>query len=59
MGKIVPMPDIEYRSWVNLNKEILDQIFTTGRVSQLWLNADNNRQFLVRYAKELGFNMEL
>ncbi|MGN0448557.1 MAG: hypothetical protein ACI4GC_08435 [Acutalibacteraceae bacterium] len=58
-GNIIFMPDIEYKSWVNRNKELLDEILTTGKVSTLWLQKDKNKGFLVRYFKECGYNISL
>ena len=48
-GNVIFMPDIEYKSWVNRNKDLLDDIIKTGKVSTLWLNKGNNKSFLVRY----------
>ena len=58
-GNIIFMPDIEYKSWVNRNKELLSEILTTGKVSTLWLQKDKNKGFLVRYFKECGYNISL
>ena len=53
------MPDIEYRSWVNRNKELLDDIIKTGKVSTIWLSKGNNKSFLVRYFKECGYTITI
>lgn len=58
-GNVVFMPDIEYKSWVNRNKELLDEIIKTGKVSTLWLAKGNNKSFLVRYFNECGYNVSL
>ncbi len=58
-GNVVFMPDIEYRSWVNRNKDLLDDIIKTGKVSTLWLAKGNNKPFLVRYFKECGYTITI
>lgn len=58
-GNVVFMPDIEYKSWVNRNKELLDDIIKTGKVSTLWLAKGNNKTFLVRYFKECGYTITI
>mgnify|MGYP003408425577 FL=1 len=58
-GNVVFMPDIEYKSWVNRNKELLDDIIKTGKVSTMWLAKGNNKSFLVRYFKECGYTITI
>ena len=58
-GRIVFMPDIEYRSWVNKNKELLEEITKTNQVSTLWLNKGQNKKFLVRYFNECGYSISI
>jgi len=58
-GNVIFMPDIEYKSWVNRNKELLSEILETGKVSTLWLAKDRNISFLVRYFKECGYTITL
>ena len=58
-GRIVFMPDIEYRSWVNKNKELLEEIIKTNQVSTLWLNKGQNKKFLVRYFGECGYTISI
>ena len=58
-GNVIFMPDIEYKSWVNRNKELLDDIIKTGKVSTLWLAKGNNKTFLVRYFKECGYTITI
>lgn len=58
-GNVIFMPDIEYKSWVNRNKDLLDDIVKTGKVSTLWLNKGNNKSFLVRYFKECGYSITI
>lgn len=58
-GNVIFMPDIEYKSWVNRNKDLLDDIIKTGKVSTLWLNKGNNKSFLVRYFKECGYSITI
>ena len=58
-GNVVFMPDIEYKSWVNRNKDLLDDITKTGKVSTLWLAKGNNKSFLVRYFKECGYTITI
>ena len=58
-GNIIFMPDIEYKSWVNRNKELLDDIIKTGKVSTLWLAKGNNKSFLIRYFKECGYSISI
>lgn len=58
-GNVIFMPDIEYKSWVNRNKELLSEILETGKVSTLWLAKDRNKSFLVRYFKECGYTITL
>ena len=58
-GNLIFMPDIEYKSWVNRNKDLLDDIVKTGKVSTLWLNKGNNKSFLVRYFNECGYTITI
>ena len=58
-GNVIFMPDIEYKSWVNRNKDLLDDIIKTGKVSTLWLNKGNNKSFLIRYFKEFGYTITI
>lgn len=58
-GNVIYMPDIEYKSWVNRNKELLDDIIKTGKVSTIWLSKGNNKSFLVRYFKECGYTITI
>lgn len=58
-GNVIFMPDIEYRAWVNGNKELLDEIIKTGKVSTLWLCKGNNKKFLVRYFGECGYTISI
>ena len=58
-GNVVFMPDIEYKSWVNRNKELLEDITKTGKVSTLWLSKGNNKSFLIRYFKECGYSITI
>ena len=58
-GNVIFMPDIEYRSWVNRNSDLLSEIQKTGKVSTLWLSKGSNKDFLTRYFNELGYNISL
>ena len=58
-GNVIFMPDIEYKSWVNRNKDLLDDIIKTAKVSTIWLNKGNNKSFLVRYFKECGYSITI
>ena len=58
-GNVIYMPDIEYKSWVNRNKELLEDITKTGKVSTLWLSKGNNKSFLIRYFKECGYSITI
>lgn len=58
-GRVVFMPDIEYKSWVNRNKDLLEDIIKTKEVSTLWLNKDQNKKFLIRYFGECGYTISL
>ena len=58
-GNVIFMPDIEYKSWVNRNKELLEDITKTGKVSTLWLSKGNNKSFLIRYFKECGYSITI
>ena len=58
-GNVIFMPDIEYKSWVNRNKELLDDIIKSGKVSTLWLSKGNNKSFLIRYFKECGYSISI
>ena len=58
-GNVIFMPDIEYKSWVNRNKELLDDIIKSGKVSTMWLNKGNNKSFLIRYFKECGYTITI
>lgn len=58
-GNVIFMPDIEYKAWVNGNKELLDDIIKTGKVSTLWLSKGNNKKFLFRYFGECGYTISI
>ena len=58
-GNVIFMPDIEYKSWVNRNKELLDDIIKSGKVSTMWLKKGNNKSFLIRYFKECGYSISI
>ncbi|MDD6012809.1 MAG: hypothetical protein PUC33_08205 [Oscillospiraceae bacterium] len=58
-GNVIFMPDIEYRAWVNRNKELLDEIIKTGQVSTMWLRKGNNKSFLIRYFRECGYTISI
>ncbi len=58
-GKVVFMPDIEYKAWVNKNKELLSEIIKTGQVSTAWLRSGQNKKFLVRYFHECGYTVNI
>lgn len=58
-GNIVFLPDIEYKAWVNRNKDLLEEIIKTSKVSTLWLSKENNKKFLIRYFKECGYTISI
>lgn len=58
-GRVVFMPDIEYRSWVNRNQKLLDEIIEKKQVNTLWLQKDQNKKFLVRYFNECGYSITI
>ena len=58
-GRVVFMPDIEYRAWVNRNKELLAHIIETKEVSTAWLRNGQNKRFLVRYFHECGYTISI
>ena len=58
MGKIIPLPDIEYIHWCNINKEYIEGIIT-GRFPTMWLGSGNNKLYLERYFKELGYTFSI
>ena len=59
-GNVIFMPDIEYKSWVNRNKELLSEITKTGKVSTLWLQKGSNKAFLVIFQQRRnGFSNSL
>ena len=58
-GNVIFMPVIEYKSWVNRNKELLSEITKTGKVSTLWLQKGSNKAFLVRYFRECGYTISI
>ena len=58
-GRVVFMPDIEYRAWVNRNKDKLEHIIATKEVSTAWLRSGQNKSFLVRYFKECGYTITI
>ena len=59
MGKIIPLPDCEYKYWCNINKEYIEGIIRTGRVPTMWLGLGNNKIYLERYFKERGYTFSL
>ena len=58
-GRMVFMPDIEYRAWVNRNKDLLDQIIKDKQVSTVWLHRGQNKAFLIRYFAECGYSISI
>ena len=58
-GNVIFMPDIEYKSWVNRNKELLSEITKTGKVSTHWLQKGSNKAFLVGYFRECGYTISI
>lgn len=58
-ARIVFMPDIQYRSWVNKNKKLLEEIIQTKQVSTIWLKQGENKKFLVRYFNESGYSISI
>ena len=58
-GNVIFMPDIEYKAWTNTNKELLEEILKTGKVSTVWLKKGKNKSFLVRYFRECGYTISL
>lgn len=58
-GNVVFMPDIEYKSWLNKNKDLLSEITKSGQVSTAWLNRGQNKKFLVRYFHECGYTINI
>ena len=59
MGKIIPIPDIEYKHWCNTNKEFLEEIIKKGKVNTAWLTTGNNRAYLERYYEECGYKISI
>ena len=58
-GRLVFMPDIEYKAWVNKNEKLLDEIVKTNQVSTAWLKKDQNKKFLVRWFGECGYTITI
>ncbi len=58
-GRVVFMPDIEYRAWVNRNKDLLEQIVKDKQVSTVWLRRGQNKAFLIRYFEECGYTITI
>lgn len=58
-GRLIFMPDIEYRSWVNKNRDLLEEIIKSGKVSTAWLARGENKKFLVRYFEECGYSITI
>lgn len=58
-GRLIFMPDIEYRSWVNKNRDLLEEIIESGKVSTAWLARGENKKFLVRYFEECGYSITI
>jgi ferredoxin len=58
-GRVVFMPDIEYRAWVNRNRDMLEQIVKDKQVSTVWLRRGQNKAFLIRYFEECGYTITI
>lgn len=58
-GKIVFLEDMDYKSWVNRNTALVEEIISTGRISTRWLQKDQNKQFLIRRLHELGYSINI
>lgn len=58
-GRLVFLPDIEYKAWVNRNEEMVADIIKTGKIDVIWLRKDRNKEFLVRRLNELGYSIDL
>ena len=59
MGRIVFLPDMDYKAWVNRNSHIVDEIINTGKINTMWLYKDRNKEFLIRRLHELGYSINL
>lgn len=57
MGRIIKMPDAEYRAWVNLNQKALDEMIKTKKIDPYWLAKGKNREFFERYLHALGYTL--
>lgn len=55
MGKIIPLPDIEYKHWCNTNKELIEETLKTGIINKMLLD---ERGFFIRYLDEHGYEIE-
>ena len=58
-GNVVFLPDVEYRAWVNRNKDFLNELMKSNQVSTAWLNKGQNKAFLVRYFEERGYTITI
>ncbi|MFI3142042.1 MAG: hypothetical protein R3Y27_07035 [Clostridia bacterium] len=56
-GAVVFLPDIEYKSWMNKNKELLQEALNTKNISTAWLAKGRNKDFLIRYFDECGYKI--
>lgn len=57
MGKIIPIPDVHYKCWVNSNKDVLHSIMKSGRIPRQLLEDAESRAYLERYLHELGYEL--
>ena len=58
-SKIVHLPDIDYVRWMNVNRDLLDEIMKTSRIPTDWLNRGSNKKYLVRYFRECGYTITI
>ena len=56
MGKIIPLPDIEYIHWCNINKELLEKLLNTGTIDKRFFN--ENRSFVQRFLAVHGYTIQ-
>lgn len=57
MGKIIKIPDAEYRAWINLNRKAIDEMIRTKKIDSYWLAKGKNREYLERYLHSLGYTL--
>lgn len=57
MGKVIKMPDAEYRMWVNVNQKALNEMLNNKKIDVYWMSKGKNAEYVKRYLSEHGYTL--